>query len=166
MNWLVYKDKVSQPPEQDLSVFLREKLHVTQQEVELMDNEEFKQRAGKDAWKTISQLSNKQSNDSQQAGRASRLTYKEWLKLKDAEKRLKRKLITQAQEEVRQTLLQMASNEQQAKEKRLKDIDQWLDRKKHRLMRDETTKNERVEVKKRFESSGEADREIDVDRME
>jgi hypothetical protein len=54
MNWLVYKDKVSQPPEQDLSVFLREKLHVTQQEVELMDNEEFKQRAGKDAWKTIS----------------------------------------------------------------------------------------------------------------
>ena len=39
------------------------------------------------------------------------MTYKEWLKHKDVERRLKRKLITQAQDDVRQTLLEMANQE-------------------------------------------------------
>ena len=47
------------------------------------------------------------------------MTYKEWLKHKDAERRLKRKLISTAQDDVRSLLLNLANEEQQTKTNRV-----------------------------------------------
>ena len=59
-----------------------------------------------------------------QAGK--RLSYAEWLKGKDAENRLRRKLTLQAQNEVKETLLEVAKNERRKYENRVKKMDAWL----------------------------------------
>ena len=58
------------------------------------------------------------------------LPYDEWLKVKTAESRLKRKLIKQAQNEIKQELVQVAKKEQDKFERRVKAMDDWLMSKK------------------------------------
>lgn len=58
------------------------------------------------------------------------MSYAEWLKKKDAEKRLKRKLIRQTQNQVREELLQIAKTEKQKFEERVQAMDTWLMQKK------------------------------------
>lgn len=54
------------------------------------------------------------------------MSYAEWLKGKDAENRLRRKLTLQAQNEVKETLLEVAKNERRKYENRVKKMDAWL----------------------------------------
>ena len=54
------------------------------------------------------------------------LSYSDWLKAKDAEKRLKRKLIDQAQNEIKEELLNVAKKEREKYERRCKAMDDWL----------------------------------------
>lgn len=56
----------------------------------------------------------------------SGLSYSDWLKAKDAEKRLKRKLVGQAQNEIKEELLNVAKQEREKYEKRTKAMDDWL----------------------------------------
>ena len=58
------------------------------------------------------------------------LAYSDWLKQKDAEKRLKRKLIIQAQNEIKEELLCVAKQERDKYEKRSKAMEDWLMQKK------------------------------------
>lgn len=60
----------------------------------------------------------------------SGLSYGDWLKRKDAEKRLKRKLVNQAQNEIKEELLDVAKTERNKYERRCKAMDDWLMRKK------------------------------------
>ena len=112
MNWLVYMseqqaEKMS-AQEQSLSKVLKDKLNIQPEELEMvtMDSER-KNNANLAAQNK--KVTIEEPNDSD--GNQQTLTYKEWLKHKDAEKRLKRKLITQAQDELRTQLLQMANHE-------------------------------------------------------
>ena len=54
------------------------------------------------------------------------LSYEDLLKAKDAEKRLKRKLINQAQNEIKEELLLVAKQERLKYERRCKAMDDWL----------------------------------------
>lgn len=74
-------------------------------------------------------LSNFSENDEQEQPRKG-ASYEEWVKRKDAEKRLKRKLIKSAQEQVREELLQIAKSEKQKFEERVAAMDQWLQQKR------------------------------------
>ena len=58
------------------------------------------------------------------------LSYQVWLKAKDAEKRLKRKLIGQAQNDIKEELLHVARQERDKYENRTKVMDDWLMQKK------------------------------------
>ena len=58
------------------------------------------------------------------------LSYSDWLKAKDAEKRLKRKLIGQAQIEIKEELLNVAKQEREKYERKCKAMDDWLLQKK------------------------------------
>lgn len=58
------------------------------------------------------------------------LSYQDWLKAKDAEKRLKRKLIGQAQNEIKEELLEVAKKERVKYERCCKAMDDWLMQKK------------------------------------
>lgn len=60
----------------------------------------------------------------------SGLSYADWLKAKDAEKRLRRKLIGQAQNDIKEELLNVAKAERDKYEKRCKAMDNWLMQKK------------------------------------
>jgi len=60
----------------------------------------------------------------------SAISYNDWLKRKDAEKRLKRKLTIQAQNEIKEELLDVAKQERDNYEKRCKAMDDWLMQKK------------------------------------
>mmetsp|Transcript_5904 Transcript_5904/g.7162 ORF Transcript_5904/g.7162 Transcript_5904/m.7162 type:complete len:223 (-) Transcript_5904:1796-2464(-) len=60
----------------------------------------------------------------------SGLSYADWLKRKDAEKRLKRKLVCEAQNEIKDELLHVAKNERNKYERRCKAMDEWLMHKK------------------------------------
>ena len=62
--------------------------------------------------------------------RGKGLAYQEWIKNKDAEKRMKRKLTTQAQNDIKEQLLVVAKHEREKYEKRCRDMDEWLMRKK------------------------------------
>ncbi len=112
MNWLVYMseqqaEKMS-AQEQSLSKVLKDKLNIQPEELEMvtMDSER-KNNANLAAQNKKVTIEEPTDSD----GNQQTLTYKEWLKHKDAEKRLKRKLITQAQDELRTQLLQMANHE-------------------------------------------------------
>lgn len=112
MNWLVYMseqqaEKMS-AQEQSLSKVLKNKLNIQPEELEMvtMDSER-KNNANLAAQNKKVTIEEPTDSD----GNQQTLTYKEWLKHKDAEKRLKRKLITQAQDELRTQLLQMANHE-------------------------------------------------------
>ena len=71
------------------------------------------------------------SSESQSSHRREdpRASYQDWLKRKDAEKRLKRKLIRQSQNQVRADLLEIAKTEKSKFEERVKAMEQWLRRK-------------------------------------
>ena len=58
------------------------------------------------------------------------LCYQDWLKAKDAEKRLKRKLVGQAQNQIKEELLTVAKQEREKYESRCKAMDDWLMQKK------------------------------------
>ena len=58
------------------------------------------------------------------------LSYSDWLKAKDAEKRLRRKLTIQAQSEIKEELLHVAKTEREKYEDRIKAMDDWLMHKK------------------------------------
>ena len=112
MNWLVYMseqqaEKMS-AQEQSLSKVLKDKLNIQPEELEMvtMDSER-KNNANLAAQNKKVTIEEPTDSD----GNQQTLTYKEWLKHKDAEKRLKRKLITKAQDELRTQLLQMANHE-------------------------------------------------------
>ena len=112
MNWLVYMseqqaEKMS-AQEQSLSKVLKDKLNIQPEELEMvtMDSER-KNNANLAAQNKKVTIEEPTDSD----GNQQTLTYKEWLKHKDAEKRLKRKLITQAQDELRTQLLQIANHE-------------------------------------------------------
>ena len=62
--------------------------------------------------------------------RGQGLSYQDWLKAKDAEKRMRRKLINQAQNEIKEELLTVAKNEREKYERRTKAMDDWLMQKK------------------------------------
>ena len=145
MNWLVYKQDSEKhcTPEQDLSVYLKEKLQVTETELLALNSDETNFKNSEKPWKAM------QTKTSEPALRNSRPSYKEWLQMKDAQSRLKRKLITQAQDELRQQLLEMASKEQKRKEQKLKNIELWLSRKSEKLMVDETKENKNIRNKVR-----------------
>jgi len=55
-----------------------------------------------------------------------KMSYKEWLKHKNAEQRLKQKLVAQAQDDIRDFLMQIQQGEEQRLEQRGQRIDQWL----------------------------------------
>lgn len=57
-------------------------------------------------------------------------TYANWLKAKEAERRLKRKLILQAQTDVKDQLLQIAKSEKDKQAARIKAMEDWLMTKK------------------------------------
>jgi hypothetical protein len=80
MNWLVYKNNYETQAEEDLSVVLRQKLNILQEEIDTIGTEHYV----------------KNQNADKQEESTAKLSYKEWLKHKDAESRLKRKLINQA----------------------------------------------------------------------
>ena len=58
------------------------------------------------------------------------MSYTDWTKAKDAERRLKRKLVGQAQNEIKEELLQVAKSEREKYENRCKAMDDWLMQKK------------------------------------
>ena len=58
------------------------------------------------------------------------LSYSDWLKGKETEKRLKRKLISQAQNEIKEELLNVAKQERDQYENRTKAMNDWLMQKK------------------------------------
>ena len=58
------------------------------------------------------------------------LSYSDWLKAKDAEKRLRRKLTVQAQSEIKEELLHVAKQEREKYERRILQMDDWLMSKK------------------------------------
>jgi len=60
----------------------------------------------------------------------SGLDYSDWLKAKDAEKRLRRKLTVQAQSEIKEELLHVAKQEREKYETRIHQMDDWLMSKK------------------------------------
>ena len=130
MNSLVYKGKAEPSQDTKLSEHLKSALQIDPQELLLI---------GTDDEHT---LKKQKIEPRAQSVRSSRPSYKDWVKQKDAEKRLKRKLITQAQDEIRQSLLDMAQREQQKREKRLKQMDKWLERNATKKMRTEIKKVE------------------------
>lgn len=103
MNWLVYKNSQHSQVEEDLSVVLKQKLSILQEELDTIGTEHY--------------IKNQNADNTNET---TKLPYKEWLKHKDAESRLKRKLIVQAQDELRQHLLKLAENEQKQGEERIK----------------------------------------------
>ena len=58
------------------------------------------------------------------------MNYQDWLKAKDAEKRLRRKLVNQAQNQIKEELLTVAKQEREKYEQRCKAMDDWLMQKK------------------------------------
>lgn len=130
MNSLVYKGKAEPSQDTKLSEHLKSALQIDPQELLLIGTDEEHT------------LKKQKIEPRAQSVRSSRPSYKDWVKQKDAEKRLKRKLITQAQDEIRQSLLDMAQREQQKREKRLKQMDKWLERNATKKMRTEIKKVE------------------------
>jgi len=66
----------------------------------------------------------------QNQARGNGMSYTDWTKAKDAERRLKRKLVGQAQNEIKEELLQVAKSEREKYERRCKAMDDWLMQKK------------------------------------
>lgn len=129
MNLLVYKGEALQrsmsnvyPADANVSQVLFNRLNVKDDE----RFSDYSQRSLFGAGKTSSEL------DKQKGGKNGRngLSYQEWVKAKDAEKRLKRKLIGQAQNEIKEELLKVAKQERDKYEKRTKAMDDWLMQKK------------------------------------
>lgn len=123
MNSLVYmaEAKKRYPPQtKELSTILKERLHIQIDELNDSDEESVKKRVH-----FKENLTSAYDNQSKSVGEGTqeRMTYKEWLKHKDAERRLKRKLISQAQNDVRTVLLEMATNEQAKHDAKIKLID-------------------------------------------
>lgn len=56
--------------------------------------------------------------------------FQQWVRLKDAEKRLKKKLIQEEKREIRQELLEYAKNEKYMHDSRVNLMEQWLIKKK------------------------------------
>ena len=56
--------------------------------------------------------------------------FQQWVRAKDAEKRLKKKLIQEEKREIRQELLQYAKNEKYMHDSRVNQMEQWLIKKK------------------------------------
>ena len=54
------------------------------------------------------------------------LTFQEWVRKKDAEKRLRKKLIQDMKNDVRADLLEVAKEEQSTQEIRVKYMEDWL----------------------------------------
>lgn len=72
----------------------------------------------------------KESQDTSQASKRSGKCYSEWLKIKEMERRLKRKLVRQAQNEIKEELLEVAKSEKDKFENRVKAMEEWLISKK------------------------------------
>ena len=135
MNWLVYKNENQtktvrvnskgeiQPSEPKVSEVLFKRLKVNEEE----RYDDFSQRnllaeiEGNDPSRR-----SKTSLGSRGSQAGKRMSYAEWLKGKDAENRLRRKLTLQAQNEVKETLLEVAKNERRKYENRVKKMDAWL----------------------------------------
>lgn len=136
MNWLVYKDEnktetvrvnskgqiVSSDPKVSEILFKRLKV----QEEERYDDFSQRNLLAEIDGNDPSQRRSKTSLGSRASQAGKRLSYAEWLKGKDAENRLRRKLTMQAQNEVKETLLEVAKNERRKYESRVKKMDAWL----------------------------------------
>lgn len=57
-------------------------------------------------------------------------SFQQWVRAKDAEKRLKKKLIAEAKREIREELLSYAKDEKSQHDQRVESIDSWLQKKK------------------------------------
>ncbi len=57
---------------------------------------------------------------------AQGISYQEWVRRKDAEKRLKSKLIFEAKREMRIELLEQAKEDKQISEDRVAQMEEWL----------------------------------------
>ena len=57
-------------------------------------------------------------------------SFQQWVRAKDAEKRLKKKLIAEAKREIREELLGYAKDEKSQHDQRVESIDSWLQKKK------------------------------------
>jgi hypothetical protein len=116
MNWLVYKSDAQYHTTTDsdatFSQSLFDKLNLAETDTKSVDTEvrnaiaKSKRSLASGAKSAMSKISLGTCRSSMSVGEG--VAYGEWLKKKDAEKRLKRKLIRQAQDQVRESLLGMA----------------------------------------------------------
>lgn len=130
MNWLVYKAGDTSPGKNDGST--SDAANVSQLLFKRLDAKDEERYSDYSNRKMLGLV----GGGSQDGGSIAKgnnsggLSYSEWLKLKDSEKRLKRKLVTQAQNEVKEELLQVAKTERDKYMSRVKAMDEWLMKKK------------------------------------
>lgn len=133
------------PPDANVSSILFSRLKVNDEE----RYSDYSSRSMYGANKDSSELG-KGKGGKNGAGRNG-LSYQEWLKAKDAEKRLKRKLVGQAQNEIKEELLRVAKLEREKFEKRTKAMDDWL-------------MNKKIEEAEKVASMREMDRREDMEK--
>lgn len=128
MNWLVYKgdDAKGTPGKAGLDETVSKLLF---SRLDAKDEERYSDYSNR---KMFGMLENEGEDKGSKANLngAGGLSYAEWLKLKDSEKRLKRKLVNQAQNDIKEELLQVAKSEREKYLCRVKAMDEWLMKKK------------------------------------
>ena len=142
MNLLVYKDDAQTTNARDLTQVAPPDASVSQvlfHRLQCKDEERYSDYSQRElfGYKDDNQNSGKKNGlfgpsgvtELRRYGGAG-LSYADWLKRKDAEKRMKRKLVGQAQNEIKEELLHVAKNERDKYERRCKAMDEWLMQKK------------------------------------
>ena len=146
MNLLVYKDDAQSTQARDLTQMAPVDASVSQvlfHRLQAKDEEKYSDYSQRELFSQFGGGGNDDRTPKQNQGLfgpsgttelrrygGSGLSYGDWLKRKDAEKRLKRKLVTQAQTEVKEELLDVAKVERDKYENRCKAMDEWLMKKK------------------------------------
>lgn len=105
MNHLVYKEEANRkfPPQtKTLSTILKERLNIQPEELDIDDLEIGRIQLSSEQKEKLGNEYLGMSAEQQQ-----KMNYKEWLKHKNAEQRLKQKLVQQAQDDIRSFLMQI-----------------------------------------------------------
>ena len=133
MNLLVYKDEANTTQARDYSTVAPADASVSKilyNRLTVKDEERYSDYSQRSMYGKKSSQSQSASarnlNGTMRRQGGNGLSYNDWLKAKDAEKRLKRKLIGQAQNEVREELLSVAQEEREKYQARCKAMDDWL----------------------------------------
>ena len=136
MNWLVYKSEGISPLKAHLAQYDSDANKVSEilfDRLKTKDEERYSDYSDRKARGQLPSAPASQrdlKHSSSQYSKSGGLSYSEWLKLKDSEKRLKKKLIVQAQNEVKEELLLVVKQENEKYQERVKAMDDWLMRKK------------------------------------